>query len=44
MTRIMARVVMMAVVRIITTKVVWIGIEMEVQVWVIIWFRIGLNL
>jgi len=40
--RIMARVVMIAVVRIITTKVEWIGIEIEVRVWVIIWFRIDL--
>ena len=33
-----------AVVRIITTKVEWIGIEIEVRVWVIIWFRIELLL
>jgi hypothetical protein len=38
--RIMARVVMMAVVVIITTKVVWIGVVIEVRVWVIIGFRI----
>lgn len=42
--RIMARVVMMVVVTIITTKVVWIGIVIEVRVWVIIWFRIELPL
>jgi hypothetical protein len=36
-----AMVVMMAVVRIITTKVIWIGIVViGVRVWVIIWFRI----
>ena len=31
---------MMAVVAIVTTKVVWIGGVIEVRVWVIIWFRI----
>ena len=44
MIRIMARVVMMAVVRIITTKVEWIGIVIEVRVWVIIWLRVNLPL
>jgi hypothetical protein len=38
------RVVIRAVVRIITTKVEWIGIVIEVRVWVIIWLRIELPL
>jgi hypothetical protein len=40
MMRVMARGVMMMVVTIITTKVVWIGIVIEIRVWVIICFGI----
>jgi hypothetical protein len=44
MMRMMARVVMMVVITIITTKVEWKGIVIEVRVWVIIWFRVELAL
>jgi hypothetical protein len=35
---------MMAVVTIIPTEVVWIGVVKGVRVWVIIWFRVELPL